>query len=50
MDTSKKLIIDKLIGADSDTWSKFIFNLDMAKQIKNIDRNIAATLLTAGLA
>ena len=50
MENTTTQMVKKLIGGDSDVWTQFLFNIEMAKQISNIDNNMAQALLGAGVA
>ena len=43
-------IVEKLIQSDSETWSNFLFNIKLAKQLKALDNVMAPAVLQAGVA
>ena len=49
-DTQITAIIDKLTQGDSEAWSNFLFNIDLAKRLKQLDALLAPAVLQAGVA
>ena len=48
-DVLRNQIVDKLTAGDPETWSQFLFNIDIAKQIKTIEKDVGLAILASGV-